>query len=224
MLDVVTVFAPRPEHPKWRDYLELLKLQKKSVVRAGHRHLVVSDRELPGYETLVVELPASLNHALLGGQIAALKAWSDREPMVILDADCLVLRRLDAVFDSTFEIGLTNRNDRYAPIQNGAMYFAAGSRVAAIQFLQCAFDQCEEHWGGDQEAIAAAVAPVPSEHIVLQRFGVRVSFLSTKTHNWSPKRLQSRLKPHQFVVHLKGERKDLAQPFWNVIRGSGRAI
>lgn len=220
LIDVVTVFAPRPQHPKWREYVELLRLQKRSVQLFGHRHCVVTDGDMPGFETLRVYLPPSLNHALIGGQIAALEAWSGEHPLVLVDADCLVCRKLDGAFDGSFEIGLTSRENPIAPIQNGVMYFAPGGKPAAIELFNRARELCKEHWGGDQEAISQAVAPVPREHCVETRFGARLSFLSTKTHNWSPKKVPDQIREDRYVVHLKGDRKELAEPFWKLIRGA----
>lgn len=212
-LSVATVFAPRPAHPKFRDYLALLALQKRSAEAFRHRHFVVSDRELDGLATVVTKLPDSLNQALLGGMIAAIDAWPGDYPLVLMDADCLVVRSLRSAFDGTFDVGLTNRTNDVAPIQNGVMYFAAGSKAVARAFLSCALELCKEHWGGDQEAIAQAAAPVPAEHGVQERFGVRFSFLSCKTHNWSPKSVPLRIPAGRFVLHLKGDRKDMAPGF-----------
>jgi hypothetical protein len=69
---VVTVFAPRPEHPNWRDdYVPLLKLQRATANRFGHPHIVVTDGDLGrDFDEMAVMLPANLMRAQLAGQIA----------------------------------------------------------------------------------------------------------------------------------------------------------
>lgn len=208
MLEVVTVWAPRPEHEKWRDYLPLLELQKKSAERVGHRHVVVTDTELPGYDTLPVKLPQNLMQAILAGQLEYVSRWSGEFPIVLADADCLVIRDLEAVFDGTFDVLLTSRNNPAAPIQNGAMYFAAGSQDAARQLLHRALQLCKEHWGGDQEAIAQAAAPVPLVlHVIEPRFGKRFYFASPDPYNFSPRGHPPKMNPNRFIVHFKGDTK-----------------
>src|SRR5262245_21744244 len=107
MLEVVTVWAPQAQHEKWRGdiYLELLSLQRQTCRRHGHRHRVVTDTVLTGYDTLHATLPEPLLHALIAGQIAYLEQWDDTHPVVLLDIDCLVVRDLNRAFDGTWDIG-----------------------------------------------------------------------------------------------------------------------
>lgn len=215
MLEVATVWAPRPDHPKWRtDYLEMLELQRRTAERVGHRHVVVTDVELPGFNAIRASLPRSLMHAILEGQLAYLRQWSNKHAVVLLDIDCVVCRSLDEAFDGTFDIGLTNRDNPAAPIQNGAMYFKSGAKPAALALFARALELCGEHWGGDQEAIAQAVAPVPHGEAREMRFGVRLAFLSTGSHNHSPKcRQPVKLMAGRFIEHFKGETKSHAPGF-----------
>lgn len=211
MLEVVTVWAPRPKHPKWRKiYGRLLQLQRESCARVGHVHRVVTDVELSGYDTLRTALPDSLMHAILAGQIAYLEQWSNDHPVVLADIDCVVCRDLNDAFDGTWDIGLTSRDNALAPIQNGAMYFAAGARLPALEFLRRALALCEPHWGGDQEAIAQAVAPIPPVHRIESRFGARLAFLSTDPYNLSPKSSTAKMTD-RFIFHFKGDTKAFAE-------------
>lgn len=211
MLDVVTVWAPRPENEKWRpDYLELLKLQAQTVRRVGHRHVVVTDAELPGYKTLQAELPRSLMHAILAGQLAWLRQWPANQRAVLVDIDVLVCRDLRGAFNGTWDIGLTRRDNPVAPIQNGAMYFDSGCKTAAIALFERALELCGEHWGGDQEALSQAVAPVRPVGSVAQHFGARIGFLSTETHNFGVKNGAPKMHPSRFCLHFKGEAKAYA--------------
>lgn len=219
MIDVVTVWAPRKSDEHWRDtYLDLLAMQAKTVHRARHRHIVVTDTELRGYLTLRAQMQESLMFAILEGQLAYVKQWSGDHPFVMLDIDCLVARKLDPIFNGSFEIMLTNRSSAVSPIQNGAMYFDAGCKQAAIDFFERSLELCLPHWGGDQEAISKAVAPVPQGHVGTERrFGVRVKFAPTDLFNHSSKEVP-RLK-NRFVFHFKGNTKNFAHVvFENIMR------
>lgn len=207
IVDVVTVFTPRPQHEKWMDYRPLLELQKKTVERFGHRHIVVTDApSLPGFNIMKVDpLPESLMKAILVGQLAYLESWSGKHPVVLVDADCLVARNLaDAFSQNLFDLGLTNRENDKAPINNGAMYISAGNKPGILAFYRKALSLCLDHWGGDQEAISQAAAPVPKDHIIEQREGLRISFLSMKTHSVVPTMPGIRHKKNPFIVHFKG--------------------
>lgn len=207
MIEVVTVFAGRDEYPRWRDYLPLLDLQRRTVERVGHRHVVVSDAPIEGFNCFLTELPESLMHLQLEGQLAYLRQWGGEDHVVLVDADCLVGRDLRAAFDGRFDIGLTRRDNESSPINNGAMYIAAGAQAAAVAFFTRALGFCKEHWGGDQEAIAQAAAPVPRMYTVKRRNEARIAFLSMRSHNVTPEKEGARHAHSPFVVHFKGDRK-----------------
>jgi hypothetical protein len=230
MIDVVTVFAPRREHPQWMDYIPLLSLQRDSAVHFGHRHIVVTDDAEPEglrreFSTMTVDLPHSLMRAQIAGQVAYLEQWTGDHPAVLVDADCLITRALDAAFDGTFDLGLTHRDDPVSPIQNGAMYVAPGNKEGVLRFFRGALAICGDHWGGDQEAISAMAAPVPklssdkherrsAKTIVESRpswatnsEALRIGFLNGLDYNVSPKVEGKRHARNPFVVHFKGETK-----------------
>lgn len=208
MLEVVTVFAPRADYPKWREFLPLLDLQRRTAEKFKHRHVVVSDTQLDGMDTLKVDLPESLMHLLLTAQLEYLKQWSNEHPVVIVDVDCLVARNLEGAFTGRFDMGFTSRDNPAAPINNGAMYFAAGSRKVAVKLFEKALTLCGAHWGGDQEALAQVLAPVmmPMRQI-RPRLGARVEFFSMRTHNCVPRVEAQEHRPTPFIVHFKGDRK-----------------
>lgn len=219
MLEVVTVWAPRPENEKFSDvYKKLLKLQLFSVNRVGHTHVVVTDDPKgvseKHHRVITASMQASLMFAILEGQLAYVEQWDGSHPFVLLDIDCLVARKLEGIFTGAFDIMLTNRNNPVAPIQNGAMYFDKGCKLGAIKFLRRALQLCEHHWGGDQEAIAKAMAPVPDGHVGIERrFGVRVKFSSPELYNHSNKVCAPRTKD-RYVFHFKGDSKKFARPFF----------
>lgn len=214
-VEVVTIWAPRPEVPQYRDYTKLMLLQRDTARKFGHLHTVVTDcSHLVGFDTLRVPLPSNLMQAQIAGQVAFLQSWDGSHPIVFLDADCLIARDLSEVFDGSFDIGLTSRIDEVAPINNGAMYIAAGAKDAALEFFGRALDMCEEHWGGDQEAISRAAAPVPLQPCIEERGGVRFRFFSMLTHNVIPKVEGARHHNNPYVVHFKGmNKKDWASTY-----------
>jgi hypothetical protein len=226
-VEVCTVWAPRPNHEKWRDdYLDLLALQRKTALQFGHVHTVVTDgAALPGFDCLQVrDMPESLMKAMIDGVLARLN-----EPvhsnLLFVDVDVLIGRSLDEAFPGTFDLGLTFRDHPTAPINNGAMYVSHEGARAAKRFFCRAMELCGDHWGGDQEAISQAAMPVPAVECTKERQGARVAFLSMKTHSVVPKAFG---KPHTgkpFSIHFKGETKPWAATYAErfILRGEKSA-
>jgi hypothetical protein len=208
LVEVCTVFAPRPEHPQWRDYLPLLRAQRASVVRLGHTHTVITDSDLgPDFDQLRVDLPHELMPAMIEGILRRLDRPVDSH-ICFVDADCLVERPLRSVFERSveFDIGLTYRANDVSPINNGVMYMPKQGHAGSIMFFREALRRCGTHWGADQEAISKAAAPVPQEQCYGERSGATVRFLNPKSYAAVPK---VRLAKHDaFVVHFKGATKD----------------
>lgn len=214
MIEVVTVWAPRPEHPKWQEYMPLLELQAKTVRRAGHHHRVVTDTDMPGYNTLRVDLPKPLLKALVAGQLAYMKKWKADHRVVMLDIDCMVTGSLERAFTG-FDVGLTLREHDTQPIQNGAMYFEGTreAKVAAVAMFERTLEMCGSEWGEDQEAMARAVAP-PKRWGTAMRFGARFDFLHVERHNHADKHsARRRLTNRVFVEHFKGDTKHQAADY-----------
>lgn len=206
MIEVCTVFAKRTDHPDFdRDYMRLLKFQIRTAQHFGHRHTVVTDDAglqvpLPS-QTLVVSLPHALMHAMIAGVIERLRNPVDC-PIVFVDVDVLIGNDLHDAFGG-FDVGFTRRANDIAPINNGAMYVYDAAK--ALPIFERALSICGTHWGGDQEAISAALAPVPNAECVLDRDGARVAFLSMRRHNCAPKERGARHYQDPFVIHFKGK-------------------
>jgi hypothetical protein len=190
-VEVVTVWAPRQHHDKWRnDYLTLLELQKRTAEHFGHSHTVVSDHiELYGFNVLHAPLSWELMPAMIDGVIARLNfPAKPRTDLVFVDADVLVARDLAGAFSEDWDLGLTRRAHDRAEINNGAMYVRATAREKAAEFFDRALERCGTHWGADQEAISAEAGPVPTQSGKVEYRGtLRVGYLSMKTHNAVPK-------------------------------------
>lgn len=220
-VEVVTVWAPRAGHEQWReDYLDLMQLQAQTAARFGHKHTVMTDAEditdLPSYSIVHrVKLPPSLMHALLTGVITRLQmeAPAPKRHLVFVDVDVLIGRSLLPAFDTRFDIGLTRRVNDKSPINNGVMYVNRTGMFTAIQFFQRAYNICEEHWGGDQEAISAVAAPVPEEDGVADRWFGRIAFLSMRDYNCVPKSAGSEHMHRPYAIHFKGDTKAWAREY-----------
>lgn len=215
-VEVVTVWAPRKNHEKWRgeEYLQLMKLQRETALYHGHRHTIVTDDDsldLPN--ALHVELPENLMRALLAGIVSRLRAPT-AGPILFADMDVLIARPLDSVFLSRkFDLGLTNRIDPVAPINNGSMYLHPRGSGRALRFFERALESCEPHWGGDQEAISRMAAPVPepNQDTIEMRGDLRIWFMRMKVYAAVPK--VENAPHHSFTVHFKGETKVWAEQY-----------
>lgn len=207
-VQVVCPFAPRPNHEKWMDYLPLLRLQRDSALKFGHEHLIITDDVSLAKEFNIVEaaLPQSLMRAMIAGNVKRLSMGGDQH-IVFLDADCLVNRKLDEIFTGEFDLGLTRRENVVAPINNGAMYVDKKSIDLVYKFFVKALSLCGDHWGADQEAISAAIAPVPEHKCIEERDGMWVAFLSMRDYAGVPKKPLMKHHCNPYIMHFKGATK-----------------
>lgn len=219
MIDVITVWAPRPNDRAIRSatlavekYLLLMDLQRRTCERFGHRHRVVSDADVPGFDVIKVAFPAKFSFAMVAGQIAALEQWDNQDHLVLADCDVAIARDLAGAFGDGFDIGLTSRIEPTSPVNNGVMYVSAGARKAALGFFRAAYELCQGHWGGDQEAISKAAAPVKEKGDWIRQ-GARIRFLPCKRYNMTPGVNGIAGQGNPFAVHFKGKRKHQMQPF-----------
>lgn len=217
-VEVVTVWAPRPKHEKWReDYMALLRLQSLTALRFGHAHTILTDAPKgTGFPLLSVvqqvKLPQNLMQAMIAGVVARLSLPS--EHLLFVDADVLVGRELDSAFSGAFDLGLTRRDDVRSPINNGSMYVHARGRAFALAFFERALARCGTHWGADQEAISAEAAPVPKEDGLVQtRPGGQIGFLSMRDYSCVPKTRGLEHSTQPYTIHFKGESKDWAADY-----------
>ncbi len=209
MIEVVTVFAPRSiDGAPWDDYLPLIRLQRDSARWFGHSHTVMTDADLGSeFHTVRALLDADLMPAMITGVMERLR-MGGKNHLVFVDADCLVARSLNDVFnEDAWDLGLTHRENAVSPINNGCMYVRAEAIGRALPFFQRAWALCKSHWGGDQEAISQAAAPVPKEDCISNRNGLRIGFLNMKRYGAVPKAHLSKHGGETFMVHFKGDTK-----------------
>lgn len=208
MVTVASFWCDRREdYPDAADYMPLLALLDKSCARLGLRHVVLSDAPVPGFETFVTPLP----RALMPATLFAHRDWIARGDWsggtALVGADCLIGRDLRECFDGSFDLLFTSREHRRWPINTGLVCVTEAARTKAAQAWARAAADCTEEWGDDQVQIARMVGPVPAEHGVYERRGMRVRFAPLATHNFTPKRPE--IASDAFVVHFKGPRKGM---------------
>lgn len=205
---VVSVYAPRPEHPKFIDYLPFLRVQRDSAARLWHKHVVVTDADLGGeFCEFRVRLSQEVMPAMIEGVLAGLRASNGEMHLVFVDADCLINRALGPVFKKDlWDIGLTSRESELSPINNGAMFVNGNCVPQAIKFFERALKLCGTHWGADQEAISRAAFPVPADECIQERAGTRIAFMSMKKYAAVPKKYMA--GHDSYIVHFKGAKKE----------------
>lgn len=200
----------------------MMDLQKASAERFGHAHTVVTDDFSLGwrYNTLPVTLPENVMHAMIMGIIHRLMR-PVLTHIVFVDVDVLVNRHLVSVFDGTFDLGLTRRINEKAPINNGVMYMDMMAAGKACRFYEHALSICGEHWGGDQEAISEAAAPVPEVECIQEREnGLRINFMSMKDYAAVPK-VRGMKHDRAYCVHFKGNTKQWMADYYERFLNKG---
>lgn len=207
-VEICAVWAPRPWSEQWReDYLTMMDYQRKSVERVGYVHTVVTDDFSLGwrYNTIPVTLPTEVMPAMIAGVVQRLMRPVTSH-IVFVDVDVLIARRFDEMFDGSFDLALTHRDNPVAPINNGVMYMDMAGAAKSLKFYEHALSICELHWGGDQEAISRAAAPVPLEDCIEDRNGFRLRFLPLKKYAAVPK-LRGMQHKSAYCIHFKGDTK-----------------
>jgi hypothetical protein len=220
MIEVCTVFTAQPDHPKWRDdFYDLLSAQRDSALRVGHTHKVMTNKPIAGFDCELVDLGTDLMRAMIIGVIKRLERPVATH-IVFVDVDVLINRPLGVVFRKRvgFDLALTIRANEAAPVNNGVMYVRCTGAARALMFFRAALDLCLPHWGGDQEAISQAAAPVPVEQGIGKRNGCDLAFLSTKHYAPTPKNADA-FHEGAPAVHFKGDTKQWMLPYARAFLG-----
>jgi hypothetical protein len=206
MVIVAPFYAPRPDHPKFRDYIPLLRLQDRSVRHFGHIQTVLTDSAFVArlFPALRAELPHALMKASHAAQLAALQAGLPGD-LVLTGADCLLGRDPAALFDGSFDLAATTHPFSDCILNTGAIFVPKGCGSKVAKFWEQALRTCGDHWGDDQRSLAAALGAT-LERGLHDRGGLRVKFLPCRDHNWAPDHAEDPCTAT--VVHFRGPRKD----------------
>lgn len=209
-VEVCTTLMEHADHPEWVNYIPLLRAQRDSAAKRGHKHSVVTNTDLGSeFNQIHCDLGTGLMKGLIKGVCHRLKGSAERH-LLFVDVDCLINRELDSIYEEhDFDLILTRRISEISPVNNGAMYVRRTGIDSAIGFFEYALSICKEHWGGDQEAISQAAMPVPmKEDGIGIRQGCTVKFVSMQKHNAVPKARLIPFDGDKYVLHFKGKTKE----------------
>lgn len=164
-------------------------------------------------------------------QVGYLRKHPLDHPVLFLDSDILLTGSLRHLLEGDFDVALTFRDNREMPLNGGLLLANCRRPEVTRRFFERflgvfeALDDTERKWFGDQRALFAVIG-IPAgdllrddAHTVTLTDGTRIRMLPARRHNHSPKnRLSEIVKPFENVdvLHFKGERKRLMQPYFDV--------
>lgn len=172
-----------------------------------------------------IEFPADKEEHLMNWVLAAQQAFIksslfDRNS-VLFSPDALIARRLDDIFDMPFDMAFTNREHRRWPINNGVIFLKPTNKKRIGCWWEDARTTCKSYpletqqWFGDQQAL---------HDLYLQGFhvdyGLNIRMLPCERYNASPivsTELDDKLTKTAYIVHLKGQRKEMMSKYWDLI-------
>lgn len=167
--------------------------------------------------------------ARASAQLAHVDASPFGRPIVLLDSDILLNGSLQRVFDDDFDVGLTWRASRTMPINGGLVVLnhrrPEVSRAFFRRFVTHYVDRYggdgNASWYGDQLALRDLVGLTHQEmkqQDVVTQDGCRIRLLPCDVYNFSPDNRLAAIQdglPDKLVLHFKGQRKRLMEPFWS---------
>lgn len=162
-------------------------------------------------------------------QLAFLEQDALDRPIALLDSDILVNGSLAPTFAEDFDVAVTWRPLRKMPINGGVLLLnnhrpertrAFFRRFVHLYRTKYSGDG-NAAWFGDQYALLHAVGASYDElahQPWIERDDCRIRVLPCETHNFSPEPRLAAVAgglPDKLVLHFKGQRKRLMQPFWD---------
>lgn len=203
-MNIVSFYAPRPEHPFFQDYGPYLDLLAESCERYGHRHVCLTD-DPSVRDAYVVTLPRPLMRAFIAAQYAYLSDPANANtPTLLTGADCVLANdpewmrpesREHLQFVGRPDIIITT-DDRFLDcrMNMGAMWIPRPAAVAHVWAEALA--TMDEEWGDDQRAVYAA----------LRRSGLKIAELPCDPYNLAPETPDDDCR-RGVVLHFRGPRK-----------------
>ncbi len=144
-------------------------------------------------------------------------------PVAFLDTDILVLRPLSPIFDGTFDIAVTIRDqprhdfEHSMPYNNGVWFCHGSNRQLELDYLDCLIElnsamEPEAHaWSGNQFAVRDLLGNRTSGERFLHN-DLRVSVLPCSTFNYAPERAEEDISSRH-ILHFRGEAKCLMKTY-----------
>lgn len=207
---VASFYAPRLPTPV--NYLECLSVLQASCDRLGLRHVVISDRKLPGLDCAMYDLHDDLMMACIQGQRWFLEDTPG--PVLLTGADCIVTRDPRPLLDG-FDLVGTVYPFSDCCLNTGLVMVADGPSAAPIWGIAEAklLELDSIAWGDDQIALKCALAPVTPYPAEGERHGLKVKFVSCVEHNWAPEAHDDDAGM-PLIAHFRGERRKGWMGFW----------
>lgn len=206
-MNVVSFYTPRPDPRHVFDFVECLRVQRRSCDRFACRHIVITDRPEaigPGIEPFEAELPQPIMLASLAGQLAYLESPAFDADTLLTDCDTLLTADPRGVIDGSFDLAVTVHPFRDCILNNGAIFVPLAARDLVVPIWRTALEDCGTDWGEDQRALRDALGAT-LELGVRRIRGARVKFLPCTQYNWAPE--SDRDPCAALVVHFRGSRK-----------------
>lgn len=198
---------------KWGvNYHDCLAVLQESCNRLGLRHMVISDQQQGPFETFITDLPQNLMQAFITGQRNARRDLDG--PLLFTGADCILTRDPRPDFIEC-EMAFTVWPFGDCCLNTGLVY--AAGKGATVLWDKALETQTIDAWGDDQLAIKAVLEPVPRQvgaPVDEYRLGMRVRWLSCKTHNWAPDNQDDDAKM-PVIAHFRGTRKPWMRPWYD---------
>jgi hypothetical protein len=145
------------------------------------------------------------------------------DAIAFLDTDTLILRDLRHVFDESFDVGVTIRDnpihdfERRMPYNNGVIFADCSRSGAASSYFSAVRNAIEEldeslwAWSGNQFVVRDALGHHPPGSTI-ERFGARVRVFACTTHNYTPAVVGEDLEG-KHLLHFRGDAKALMPQF-----------
>ncbi len=219
-------------------YRRMLDLLFRSVrlAHAAPECVLLTDRptRMDGVRGPLRRVDGDVDHArLMLSRTEAQATFVDRHdfarPLVLLDSDILLNGSLRPLFDEDFDVAVTWRPIKDMPL-NGGLLVLHNRRPAVSKSFFAKFARTYRErfasggnaaWYGDQLALQECVGldrHQLAKQTVVERDGCRIRLLPCEQYNFSPDNRLDAIAdglPDKLVVHFKGARKSLMQPFWD---------
>ncbi len=148
---------------------------------------------------------------------------SEGSDVCFLDTDILINKSFEEIWKKDFDVALTYRKNDQMPINGGFILARNNSRTRGF-FKQCleiyqGLQPDQKQWWGDQISIAKYIGELSlidgREYIEVQ--GLKILLLDCGVYNFTPKTLKaiSNELTEKYVLHFKGDKKQLMGPYWN---------
>jgi hypothetical protein len=195
--------------------------------------LTTPDTRVRGVAGPLRRLDVPVDHAALmlsrsRAQLACVQSSDFARPMVLLDSDILLRGSLQPLFAEDFDVALTWRANKPMPVNGGLLVLHNRRPDVSRAFFERFLHVYEERyaadanagWYGDQLALRDLVG-LPWREFggqqLVERDGCRIRLLPCDVWNFSPDNSLGAIVaglPDKLVLHFKGQRKRLMEPFW----------